>query len=84
MIMVKQKPTLNQADIELLISMMKLHFVTHEEFTQFRSDVMDNFDKLLKNTSTSNDEFLITQSVVTSHTDRLDRIDDTLGLPSLV
>ena len=81
--MIKQKANLNQADVELLISMMKLHFVTQEQFTAFRSEVMDNFDKILKNTTTTNDELLVTQSVVTSHTERLDRIDNLMNLPSL-
>ena len=81
--MVKQKSHLNQADVELLITMMKLHFVTQDQFTQFRSEVMDNFDKLLKNTTTTNEELLVTQSVVTSHTERLDRIDNLMNLPSL-
>ncbi len=81
--MIKQKPTLNHADIELLIGMMKLHFVTQDGFAQFRSDVMDNFDKLLKNTTTTNEEVLVTQSVVTSHTERLNRIDNLMDLPSL-
>lgn len=81
--MIKQKSHLNQADVELLIEMMKLHFVTQDQFTAFRSEVMDNFDKLLKNTTTTNDELLVTQSVVTSHTDRLNRIDNLMDLPSL-
>ncbi len=81
--MVKQKPTLNQADVQLLIEMMKLHFVTQDQFTAFRSEVMDNFDLLLKNTTTTGDELLVTQSVVTNHTLRLDRIDNSLNLPSL-
>ena len=81
--MSKQKPTLNNADVQLLIEMMKLHFVTQEQFTAFRSEVMTNFDLLLKNTTTTNDELLVTQSVVTSHTERLDRVDSILHLPAL-
>ncbi len=81
--MLKQKSHLNQADVELLIEMMKLHFVTREEFTQFRSDMMDRFDIVIGYTKPTHDELLVTQSVVTNHTQRLDRIEETLDLPSL-
>lgn len=81
--MSKIKANLNQADVELLIEMMKLHFVTQDQLTSFRSEVMDNFDKLLKNTTTTNEELIVTQSVVTNHTERLDRIDNLVHLPSL-
>jgi len=47
--MLKQKANLNQADVELLIEMMKLHFVTHEEFEKYRSDIMDKLDIIIKN-----------------------------------
>ncbi|EKD79932.1 MAG: hypothetical protein ACD_40C00251G0001 [uncultured bacterium] len=78
--MLKQKPTLNNADIQLLLEMMKLHFVTQEQFTAFRSEVMDNFDKILKNTTTTSNEFLIAQS----HNEaRLDRIETVMDFPSL-
>ena len=81
--MLKQKANLNQADIELLIKMMKLHFVTREEFTQFRSDMMDKFDIVIGYAKPTHDELLVTQSVVTSHTKRLNRIDNLMDLPSL-
>ena len=81
--MTKQKANLNQADVELLIEMMKLHFVTHEEFEKYRSDIMDKLDIIIKNTTTTNEELLVTQSIVTSHTERLDRIDNLMDLPSL-
>ncbi len=81
--MIKQKPTLNNADVQLLIEMMKLHFVTREEFTQFRSDMMDKFDIVIGFSKPTHDELLITQSIVTQHTRRLDRIDKLMELPSI-
>lgn len=81
--MLKQKPTLNHADIQLILEMMRLHFVTQDQFTQFRSDVMDKMDKIIKNTTTTNDELLVTQSVVTRHTRQIDRVENNLNLPAL-
>lgn len=81
--MPKQKPHLNQADIDLLIEVMKLHFVTQKQFTEFRSEVMENFDKLLKNTTTTSDELLVTKSVVSNHTVQIRRLEDTLSLPAI-
>ena len=82
--MAKQKPTLNNADLQLLIGMMKLHFVTQDQFTDFRSEVMENFDKLLKNTTNTNDELLVTQSVVSRHTVQINRLEEALSLPNLI
>ncbi len=81
--MLKQKAQLNQADVQLLIEAMKLHFVTQEEFTRFRSDMMDKFDIIIGYAKPTHDELLVTQSVVTNHNERLDRIDTVLDLPAL-
>jgi|GEM_PF-2985002 len=81
--MAKLKAHLNQLDIDLLIQVMKMHFVTQDQFTAFRSEVMDNFDKILKNTTTTSDELVVTQSVVSNHTIQIRRLEDTLNITAL-
>lgn len=79
----RQKPTLNKADIDLILEMMRLYFVTHEEFTKFRSDIMDKLDLIIKYTKSTKDELIITQSRVNNHTTRLNRVDEMLNLPAI-
>jgi len=79
----KQVSILNHADIQLILQMMRLHFVTQNQFTDFRSDIMDKLDIIIKNTTTTNDELIITQPRVTNHRTRLEKIEEHLSLPTL-
>lgn len=81
--MTRQKAHLNQADIELLIEVMKINFVSKSDFDQFKSDIYDKLDQIIKNTTTTNEELLVTQSVVSNHTIQVGRLEDALNLPAI-
>jgi len=81
--MAKLKAHLNQLDIDLLIQAMKMYFVTQSEFSEFKSDMYDKLDLIIKNTTTTSDELVVTQSVVSNHTIQIRRLEDTLNITAL-
>ncbi len=81
--MTQQKAHLNQADIEILIEVMKINFVSKSDFDQFKSNIYDKLDLIIKNTTTTNEELLVTQSVVSNHTIQVRRLEDILSLPAI-
>ena len=81
MAMAKQKSILTKADLDLILEVMTLHFVTRNEFTQFKSDLFDKLDLIIKYTKSTNDNLLAAQSQTDK---RLTRVEHTLNLPALV
>ncbi len=76
------KNNFTNADINMMLVAMEDKFLTKEEFLQFKSDLMDKIDLILKVSTRNNQELDLTQDKVTTHNTRLNTIDLHLGIDS--
>ncbi|OGH18454.1 MAG: hypothetical protein A2868_02605 [Candidatus Levybacteria bacterium RIFCSPHIGHO2_01_FULL_40_15b] len=62
---------LTEADIDYLEQRLRDAFVTKEEFTQYKSELFDKLDEIIKNTRNTNEEVELVENRVTKIEDRL-------------
>lgn len=76
-IMLKNR-ILTEEDIEYLESRFKNTFLTKKDFLQFKSDIFDKLDKILKEIISSREEQTIIASKSSNHEDRIEILENVL------
>ncbi len=70
--------TLTQGDLDEMENRLGDVFVTKEEFTVYRNELMNKLDKILKEILTSSEEQTVLAHQVSNHEDRITTLEKTV------
>ena len=71
---------ITEKDIDSIENRFRGIFVTKEEFTAYRSELMDKLDSILKEILTSRQEQTVLAHQVSNHEDRIIKLETKTGI----
>lgn len=71
---------LTQTDLDEIENRLGDVFVTKEDFTRYRSELMDKLDKILKEILASREEQTVLADQVSGHEDRIMTLEEKVGV----
>ena len=80
MVFMTDQKILTEKDLDYIESRLKDVFATKEDFEQYRSQIMDKLDSILKEILTSREEQTVLGHQVSGHEDRITKLEHKQAL----